>query len=294
MPSPLVSIISINYNSLSDTLEFLESTKKISYPNIEIILIDNASKIDPGETILKSFPTVKYYRSKINLGFAGGNNLGIKLAVGDFLLFLNNDTIVPSDSITVLVEFMIANPKIGIASPKVLFEDGETIQYAGAKKINFLGRGNRIGLHEKDTGQYDLNYQTDLGHGAALIVPRKIINEVGLMPELYFLYYEEHDWCEQIKKRGYLMYYIGTSRIIHKESVSTGGDNSYTKVHYLNRNRILFMRRNFHGLNKLIGLIYYSIISLPLNLINHARKGKFNLSKAILDGVIWNLKHSPK
>jgi len=292
MDSPLVSLISINYNSLNDTLEFLESTKGISYPNVEIILIDNASNIDPGETILKAFPHVKYFRSHNNLGFAGGNNLGINLSSGDFLLFLNNDTIVPPDSITILIEYMIANPKIGIASPKVLFKDGKTIQYAGANKINFLGRGNRIGLHEKDTGQYDCNYQTDLGHGAALVVPRKIIKEIGLMPEIYFLYYEEHDWCEQIKKHGYLMYYIGTSKIIHKESVSTGGDNSYTKVHYLNRNRILFMRRNFHGFHKLIGMIYYSTISLPLNLINYTLKGKFNLSRALINGVIWNLRNS--
>ncbi|MEX1241453.1 MAG: glycosyltransferase family 2 protein, partial [Cyclobacteriaceae bacterium] len=152
----------------------------------------------------------------------------------------------------------------------------------------FTGRGERIGWSESDTGQYDKIYKTDLGHGAALIVSRKVVGEVGLMPEVYFLYYEEHDWCEQVKRKGYDMYYVGTSRVIHKESVSTGGDESYLKVHYLHRNRLLFMRRNFHGFPYFVGVVFLFLFSIPKKTIFYLRKGKLTLIKALFNGIAWN------
>ena len=207
MRKPLVSIISINYNSLSDTIEFLESVDRLTYPELEIILVDNASRENPKEIINRQFPKVHLIVSSENLGFAGGNNLGILASKGEYLLFLNNDTLLFPDFVETLVDFMQAHPDAGMASPKVLFPDGKTIQYAGTTRISeFTGRGDRLGLSEIDRGQYDRTYKTGLGHGAALIVPRKVVDEVGLMPELYFLYYEEHDWCEQIKRKGYSMY----------------------------------------------------------------------------------------
>lgn len=290
--SPLVSIISVNYNSLADTLEFLDTVFKLTYLNREVFVVDNASKIDPCQEITSKYPEVIYIRSEVNLGFAGGNNLAVKRAKGKYIFFLNNDTLLVPDFLENIVSFMESHPDAGMASPKVLFGDGDTIQYAGAIGINFLGRGKRIGLMEKDCGQYNFNTVTDLGHGAALIVPRKIIDEVGMMPEVYFLYYEEHDWCEMVKRKGYKMYYIGTSSIIHKESVSTGGNESYTKVHFLNRNRILYMRRNFPRFHLLVGSLYFYLFSLPLGIIRFSLKGKWHLVKALMDGVKWNYQHA--
>ncbi len=288
---PLVSFITVNYNSLHDTLEFLLSCEKLTYKNIEVFVVDNASKQDPVKEITSSFPWVKYIRSEKNLGFAGGNNLAIRQAKGEYLFFLNNDTLLFPDFLEKIVDFMQSHPDAGMASPKVLFGNGTTIQYAGTTEINFLGRGHRIGLHEEDHGQYDETYQTVYGHGAALIVPKKVVEEVGEMPEEFFLYYEEHDWCEHVKRRGYNMYYIGTSSVLHKESMSTGGDESYTKVYYLNRNRLLFMRRNFSGLKLIAGVLYFYIISVPKNTIKYALKGKMRLARGILKGAMWNLKH---
>jgi GT2 family glycosyltransferase len=286
---PLVSFITVNYNTTKDTLEFLLCCEKITYRNIEVIVVDNASKADPGKEIMETFPWVKYIRSEKNLGFAGGNNLGIRAAKGEYLFFLNNDTLLITDFLEKIVEFMQAHPDAGMASPKVLFGNGTTVQYAGTTPINFLGRGNRIGLHEEDRGQYDKNYRTEYGHGAALIVPAKVVKEVGEMPEVFFLYYEEHDWCEMVKRHGYNMYYIGVSSVIHKESMSTGGDESPLKVYYLNRNRLLFMRRNFNGLKLIAGVLYYYSIAFPKNLLTYLVKGKPQLAKAIWRGAIWNL-----
>src|ERR1700712_403389 len=135
---PLVSIISVNYNSLPDTLEFLASVRALTYPSIETILIDNASRENPEATIKAAFPEVNVIVSKDNLGFAGGNNLGLRVAKGEYFLLLNNDTLLKPDFVTAMVDFMVAHPDAGMASPKVLYPDGKTIQYAGANRISAL------------------------------------------------------------------------------------------------------------------------------------------------------------
>lgn len=287
---PLVSLITINYTSIQDTLEFLESAVRLTYPNIEIIVVDNDSPFGkPTDEIKSKFPKVSFIQSDSNLGFAGGNNLGIKQAVGDYILLLNNDTILFSDFLEPIVAFMQAHPDAGMGSPKMLYADGKTIQYAGAIGISpFTGRGKCLGIYETDIGQYDRDYQTDLCHGAALIIPRSVVKQVGLMPEVYFLYYEEHDWCEIIKRFGYKAYFIGTSKVIHKESMTTGGE-SPLKVFYMSRNRLLFMRRNFQGLSFTIGLLFFFVISVPKNTITMLIRGKLILLKSFYKGVWWNV-----
>ena len=288
---PLVSFITVNYDHLSDTIEFLESARALTYPNIEIIVVDNNSpKEKPSEEVKRKYPSVRFVQNSKNLGFAGGNNAGLKVAQGDYFFLLNNDTLLPNGFLEPIIHFMETHADAGMASPKVMYPDNVTIQYAGARRISpVTGRGKRLGLFEKDKGQYNANYKTDLGHGAALIIPKKIADLVGPMPEIYFLYYEEHDWCEQVKRLGYVMYYIGESYIIHKESISTGGGESPLKVYYLTRNRLLFMRRNFSGLPFLLGLLFFLFISTPKSLLKYLLQGKFQLMKSFLSGIWWNV-----
>jgi len=290
-PYPLVSFITVNYDHLSDTIEFLESAKALTYPNIEIIVVDNNSpKEKPSEEVKRKYPNVRFVQNSRNLGFAGGNNAGLRVAQGDYFFLLNNDTLLPTGFLEPIIHFMETHADAGMASPKVMYPDNTTIQYAGARGISpVTGRGKRLGLFEKDTGQYNTNYKTDLGHGAALIIPKKIADLVGPMPELYFLYYEEHDWCEQVKRLGYTMYYIGESYIIHKESISTGGGESPLKIYYLTRNRLLFMRRNFSGLRFLLGLLFFLLISTPKGLLTFLLRGKFQLMRSFLSGIWWNV-----
>lgn len=287
---PLVSIITVNYITLSDTVEFLESAVRLTYSNVEIIVVDNASPAGtPTDDVKVKFPNVKFIQSEKNLGFAGGNNIGIKQAKGDYYLLLNNDTILFPDFLEPIIAFMETHPDAGMASPKMLYADGKTIQFAGAIGISaFTGRGKCLGIYEKDNGQYDRCYETDLCHGAALIIPRKVVEKAGLMPEIYFLYYEEHDWCEIVKRLGYKAYFIGTSRVIHKESMTTGAE-SPLKTYYMSRNRLIFMRRNFTGLSFVIGIIFFFAISLPKNTIVLFFKGRFNLLRSYYQGVCWNV-----
>src|SRR5690606_28333503 len=153
--------------------------------------------------------------------FAGGNNLGIASSKGKYIMFLNNDTEVHTGFLQPLVELFNSNPDVGAASSKILYYNSdETIQYAGSFSIDPLtGRSKRIGWMEKANGKHDFLRETDLAHGAAMMVPRRIIEKVGMMPDFFFLYYEEVDWCESIKKAGYKIYFVPGSRVYHKESM---------------------------------------------------------------------------
>lgn len=289
--NPLVSIIAINYNSTDDTIDFLKSVEKISYPNYECILVDNASRIDPGPILQPMFPWVKYIRSEENLGFAGGNNLGIRASRGELIVLLNNDTLLPEGFLEPIVQFSLAHPEAGFMSPKILNTDRKTLQYVGSIGVSpFTGRGKRLASNEPDLGQYDRIYETDLAHGAALLVPRSVVEKVGPMPEVFFLYYEEHDWCEQVKRAGYKIYYVGTTHIIHKGSVSVGGSDSPLKIYYMTRNRLLFMKRNFKGIPLLSGLLFFSLFVIPKNTIVYLAKRRFDLLSAFYRGFWWNLK----
>jgi GT2 family glycosyltransferase len=186
---------------------------------------------------------------------------------------------------------MEAHPEAGMGSPKILYPDNKTIQYVGSIGISpYTGRGKRIAVLEEDKGQYDRCYATDLAHGAAMVVPRAVIDTVGAMPEEFFLYYEEHDWCEQIKRAGYKVYYIGDSKIFHKGSVSVGGPDSPLKVYYMTRNRLLFMRRNFSGIKFYIGLVFFIVLTIPKQTISFLLRGKFKLMNSFYSGILWNMK----
>lgn len=288
---PLVSIVSINYNGAAVTCEMLESLKKISYPNIEVIIVDNASKEDPS-SIFENHPWIKFIRSDKNLGFAGGNNLGFKEATGKYFLMLNNDTEVPTDFLEPLVERLELDATIGCVSPKIIFHHSPgVLQFAGFNPINpFTVRGTAIGYGMQDDGRFDQSHPTSRAHGAAMMVSRKVVEEIGLMADLYFLYYEEMDYCERIKRAGYSIWYESRSTIFHKESISTG-KGSTLKTYYLTRNRILYQRRNVKGITLFISILFLMIVSIPKNTIQYLIKGKMDMLKAFYQGVYWNLKN---
>ncbi|MDT0605789.1 glycosyltransferase family 2 protein [Croceitalea rosinachiae] len=290
--NPLVSIITINYNESSVTLDMLESLKSLSYDNIEVIVVDNASPNDNPDIIKEQYPEVNLIKSKQNLGFAGGNNLGVNAAKGEYLLFINNDTIVPKDFIEPLVETLANDETIGMVSPKIKFHwDPTLIQYAGYTPMNhWTIRNNSIGYHQKDEGDYDQPGETESIHGAAMMVPRRVVDKVGTMTEIYFLYYEEHDWAQAIKRAGYKVYYQPKSHILHKESLSTG-KFSPLKTYYISRNRIVFARRNFKPAHLLVSLLFQTLVSIPKNTATFIVKRQFKHLKAFWKAIFWNVRN---
>ncbi|MEX0882288.1 MAG: glycosyltransferase family 2 protein [Cyclobacteriaceae bacterium] len=284
MNKPLISVITINYNGLYHTLCLLESFQKVSYPNFEIIVVDNASKEDPS-SLLNQFPHVRLLKNPLNEGFAGGNNRGIEIAKGEYYFLINNDTEVNPDILDVLLERAALKNNIGLVCPKILYhEHPGIIQYAGFTAINpITGRGSGKGYQEKDKGQYQEAEITHLAHGAAMFIPKRVVKKIGMMAELYFLYYEEMDYCERIKKAGFEIWYEPKSNILHKESMSVG-KNSLLKTYYMSRNRWIFLRRNVEWPVFILTAAYFLMIALPKNLLSFALKKEWQHLTAYFKG----------
>jgi GT2 family glycosyltransferase len=290
MNRPLVSIISINYNQAQVTCAMLASLRQLTYPNYEVIVVDNASPTEDPAPIAEQFPEVKLIRSAENLGFAGGNNLGIKEAKGEYCLFLNNDTEVSAGLLEPLVAVFERDASVGVVSPKIIFYGtNDLIQYAGCDGISpWTGRGFVVGYLEQDKGQHNNSRPTSLIHGAAMMVPTQVIRKAGLMPELYFLYYEELDWCEMIKRMGYSSYYEAGGTVYHKESVSVG-QGSVMRTYYLNRNRLLYIRRNSQGWRFWSGCLFFLSVSVPKNSMVYALKRQWPHLRALWRGIGWHM-----
>ncbi|OIP58179.1 MAG: glycosyltransferase family 2 protein [Candidatus Levybacteria bacterium CG_4_10_14_0_2_um_filter_36_16] len=253
-----VAIIIINYNREKDTVDCLESILAIeSSKNIlTTIVVDNGSK--------NKFATNKNYkeiglkilRSEKNLGFAGGNNFGIKHALNngaDYVLLLNNDTFVDRKFIKELIDVFEEKKDAGIVAPKIYFakgfefhdryraEDlGKVFWYAGG----IMDWNNVIGKHrgvdDVDTGQYDKIEKTDFASGCCFLTSREVLEKVGMFDEKFFLYYEESDLCERVKRNGFSIFYTPKSVLWHKNAQSTGGSGSDLQDYYISRNRLLF------------------------------------------------------
>ncbi len=294
MTSPLISIIAVNYKQTEVTCQFIRSILSITYKNYEVFIVDNGSKDSLQEKITQEFATdkLKLIISEENLGFAGGNNLAIQKASGKFLLFINNDTEVAPNFLEPLIEVLETKKDVGMVSPKIIFYGTDNlVQYAGSQGINTLtGRAKKKFIPTKDVGQFNTSKYTELGHGAAMMVPMEVIKKVGMMPDIYFLYYEEHDWCELIKRAGYKAYYEANSTVFHKESMSVG-KSSTLKTFYLTRNRLLFMRRNVKGVSLIFNLLFFFGIAFPINIFKYLKNRSFDHLKVFLEGIFWNLTH---
>ncbi len=253
---------------------------------MEVIVVDNASKQDEASFIQKQYPQVKVIRSKNNLGFAGGNNLGINAAKGKYLFLINNDTIFKDFNILALIDRLELSHNIGMVCPKIRFIWGTNpIQFAGYTPLSKITvRNQAIGYGEEDKGQYNSAHPTPYAHGAAMLIKREAIDKVGFMPEHYFLYYEELDWSMMFTRAGYEIWYDPACTIYHKESQSTG-QNSPLRTYYITRNRLLLVKRNWQGIYKYLAYCYLTCIVAPRDIIKHTLKGRFDLSKAVSKGL---------
>jgi len=288
----LISIITVNFNQPQATLELLQSIY-ICYPkaNLEVIVVDNGSDEDRGMDFKNTELHVLYIRSEINLGFAGGNNLGIKSAKGEFLFLVNNDTEFTPGLLETLTETMSENPAIGIISPKINYFDNKgIIQYAGFTPMDYYtGRNECIGQFETDQGQFDnVVMETGYVHGAAMMIRRSALKAAGSMAENFFLYYEEMDWCEKIRRAGFQIWINTNAMIYHKESLSVG-KNSAMKEFFMNRNRILFIRKNATDKQKMIFWFYFLSFVLPRNIIQYYKSGSGEFTKVLLKAISWNI-----
>ena len=250
-----ISIVILNYNGLSETLECLESIKACEVGNnsIEIIVVDNNSSDGSGGALSK-LKDINLIENRQNLGFSGGNNVGIKKAIArgsDAVLILNNDTIVDKSLFTNLIS---ALKVADIVSPKIYFapgfefhkkrykkeELGKVIWYAGAKIDwqNIIGA--HIGVDEVDTGQFAKSRQIELATGACMFVKSEVFKKIGFFDEKYFLYLEDMDFCVRAKNQNFRILFNPKAIIWHKNASASGGSGSRLQDYFITRNRLLF------------------------------------------------------
>lgn len=284
-----LTFITVNYNGLDDTRALFRSIAEAKLTmDYTIVVIDNGSLNNEWEVLINEFPYLLGKRSDVNLGFAGGNNLAMELVEADYYYYLNNDTLLPKDAdaqIIGMLDFLQTDSSIGGVSPKIkYFEPDNLLQFAGCTALTSITLRNRqIGYQEIDEGQYDNILPIPYMHGAAMLVRKEVLADVGLLPELYFLYYEELDWCHAITKKFKLFYYP-KAYIFHKESASTGLDSPF-KTYYLSRNRIIYAFRNRKGLIRVFSIIYLSVVQVVKSFL-FVVKGQINHCKSTMKGTI--------
>lgn len=242
-----VYVIVLNWNGKEDTLDCLRSLRTTDYDNYQVVLVDNGSTDNSVEAVRKNFPEAQLVLTGKNLGFAGGNNVGIEYAVkagADYVFLINNDTTVDPAYLKELVLVAESDAKIGAVGSKIYYHsEPERIWFAGGK-INWLrNKGEHIGLDEIDKEQYDETKEVGYLTGCALLVKREVVEKIGVLEDDYFLYYEDADYSLRIQNAGYKTVYAPKSKIYHKVSRSTKpGSASY--VYYHVRNGLVNARRN--------------------------------------------------
>lgn len=234
-----VAVIILNFKVKELTLKCIESVRKSTYKNLEIIVVDNNSQDGLADS-LKNEDDVIFIQNKENLGYTGGNNIGIKLGlmrVADFIFVLNPDTEIDKYCISNLVE---AQKDLGfdIGGPKIYFGNSKKIWYAGGifDKLNVIGRHR--GVDEKDIGQYNEPTNSDFVTGAAFFAKADVFKKIGLFDPRFFLYYEDSEFCLRAKERNSRIMYIPQTAVYHANAQSAGL-GSPLQDYFITRNRML-------------------------------------------------------
>jgi GT2 family glycosyltransferase len=250
--SPKLNIVILNWNGYSDTSELLNSLIKVRSTEFSIIVVDNNSvgnDVEKLESNYKGF--IKVLRCNDNLGFAGGNNIGIKQALEDraeYILLLNNDTIVEPNFLEPLLERINTTEQIGIVAPQINYYDEPKKIWSAGGKISKL-RGSGFADSNKLESQVNiLDKEVEFVSGCCILIKKDVIENVGLLDENYFLYTEDTDFCFRVRKAGYKIYVTPRSKIYHKVNRSTENKFSTLPLYYTTRNRLYFAKKNFNGL----------------------------------------------
>ncbi|MEM2297858.1 MAG: glycosyltransferase family 2 protein [Ignisphaera sp.] len=244
---PLCSVIILNYNGESIIEECLLSVLNTKYPKLEIIVVDNGSTDSSCNIIKKYEPKVRLVKIPYNVGFAIGNNIGIKSSRGEYIVLLNNDTVVHPSWISNLIKIAESDQNIGILGCKVYYMGTKILQHAGGKIDVHSTSLPHIGIFEEDVGQYDEIKDVDYVSGVSMMIRRKVIEKIGLFDPDYFLYWEDVDYCFRAKKAGFRIIYVPSAIVEHFEGFSVSKLNKYRHFVRLlfERNRILFVLKNF-------------------------------------------------
>ena len=291
--TPLIAVVIVHWINIDDTIECIESLTEINYPRFHLFLVNNGSPDFDYERVKKVFPETHVILSKDNLGFAGGYNLGIEKGINttaDYFFLLNNDTVVSPDIFNILIPPMI-DPNVGVVGPAIEnYYEPERIWFSGGKFSRVLGFSYR----RRPLITFEQSKSVDWINGCAMLIKRDVIEEIGILWEPFFLYFEDLDFCLRARRANYLCVQVGKSLVKHKISASGGllGNDQFSpnKAYYFGRNVFLLIPRNCHIFFKITGMVSQFLIVLPYWIIqcilNRNAKVIVDYLSGMRDGLI--------
>jgi len=249
LSEPRVSIVILNWNSYQVTLDCLLSLRKMDYRNFEVVLVDNGSVDGSPEKLLASAPEIRLIKNVTNLGFAGGCNVGMRDALRrgtDYILLLNNDTIVAPDFLGQLVRVAESDEKIGAVNPKILFFDHpDRLNYAGGEQKGWRLFPKVIGLRDRDDGRYDRMREVSFLTGCAFLIKAGVVRQIGVLEEVYFHFYDDIEWSLRLTRAGFKGVYVPKAVIWHREHFDTNKNHRKGFIEfYLARGNMVFARKH--------------------------------------------------
>lgn len=253
--SPLVAIVILTWNQRDLTLDCLASLAGMSYPSdrLQIVVVDNGSRDDTVTAVHERFPNVTVLENGDNLGFAEGNNVGIRHALQgqtEYVMLLNNDTVVDAQMLSILVQALHQHPQVGIVGPKMLYFDPPDLIWCAGNRIDWrMGGSVRLQAEEPDTTTAQSPRAVDFITACGILLRRQVIEQIGLLDPRFFIYYEETDWCVRASRVGWSIFYVPTACLWHKVSAAMGTTSPATE-YYMNRNVLLFLAKNRQGIGR--------------------------------------------
>ncbi|HEY3041172.1 MAG TPA: glycosyltransferase family 2 protein [Pyrinomonadaceae bacterium] len=282
MRIPIVYVVLLNWNGLTETLECLASLRKQDHPSVKTVVVDNGSANAEASIIEREYPEVKVLRQAENQGFCGGNNIGIRQALADgadYVLILNNDTIAPPQLISELVRASERLEHVGAVSPLILCHpQTDLIWYAGSVWEAETARLRQL-LEYQSRNKLNVSkpFPTAYACGCGLLVSASVLRQVGLMDERYFAFYDEVDWSSRMKKAGLECYVIPTAILYHKVSKTTP---RLIATYLMARNRLLWMKDHLSWRERVRSYPYlFKEVAWNLCNISGVRLNKHGLSK---------------
>ena len=283
-----VTIVVVNWNRKADTLTCLDSLSNLTYPNLNILVVDNASEDGSPQAIAEAFPEIEQIRNAQNVRFAGGTNTGIRQALNsgtDLVLILNNDTTIAPDAIDILVEHV--SPQTGILAPLIYyFDDPQRIWSAGGKTSRWNLEKIDNYQNKPDPGEWPEILRQDFVTGCAMLLPRSTLESVGLFDEKFAMYYEDSDLCRRVCQAGMEIAVVPRAKVWHKVAASSGGSDSPSERYWMARSSIRFFRKHARGIQPVVILFWRSASAFRTSL-RLTVGGKWSALKAYWRGL-WH------
>lgn len=294
-----LAIIIVNWNSYDDTAACLSSLRKLTFDAYEIVVVDNGSEDGSGQRLKNEFDEITLLLNSKNEGFTGGNNKGIHYAFNsgfEYLMLLNNDTIVTPDFVQPLLHVLEAHDDVGAVQPKILYESERNIIWNGGTGFNRWGFfPYTLGKGKTDSAFGNLAQKIPWITGCCFLVKAKVIKQVGALDDQFFIYYEDTDWSLRIRNAGYHLYYEPSSKIYHKvgrshkNRSSEGEGNLSPFAHYITvRNHMYILRKHAKGIYLVSGWIY-QCFKVMAYLAYFLLRGRFKKMRASAKG--WSDGH---